>query len=225
VEFTVRFFCSVSFVSAGCLLAGFSMAAPVAEVLAVRGSVGVVTAGRNEALTVGQALEEGQEIRSASPGRAKLRFIDGSVVVVGDGSSLRIERFRLAANQPREASFVLDTGLVSQTVRPSTKGSWTVRTPSVVTAVRGTEFIVDVRSDQQTEVAVQSGAVAVEPAPDSVANRLGRSRGFSGQSGPPQVVLDRRNSGTTCSREGDCEASRPWSPDKLRAVNDRLSGV
>ena len=100
-----------------------------------------------------------------------------------------------------------------------------MRTPSVVTAVRGTEFIVDVRSDQQTEVAVQSGAVTVEPAPDSAVSRLGRSRGYAGQAGPPPVVLDRRNSGTTCSREGECQASRPWSPDKLKAVNDRLSGV
>ena len=112
----MRFFSSVSLVSAGCLLAGLSTAAPVAEVLAVRGSVGVVTAGRSVALSVGQALEEGQEIRSASPGRAKLRFIDGSVVVVGDGSSLRIERFRHAADQPREASLLLDAGPLSRTV-------------------------------------------------------------------------------------------------------------
>ena len=184
----------------------------------------LVTPARSSALAQGQQLEEGQEIRTLSPGRVKLRFVDGSVVVIGDASTLRIERFRAAPNQPREAGFVLDAGLISQTVRPSAQGTWTVRTPSVVTAVRGTEFIVEVRSDKLTEVAVQSGAVAVEAAPDSTVRRLGRSRGY-GQGEPPPLLLDQRNLGTTCTAEGVCEASRPWGADRLKAVTDRLAGV
>lgn len=208
-----------------------AFAAPVAEVVAIKGAAVLVSAGRTTALTAGTRVDEGQEIRSLNPGRVKLRFVDGSVVVIGDASSLRIETFRPpAGNAPRQAGFVLDTGLISQTVAPSALGSWTVRTSSVVTAVRGTQYLIEVKPDQTTEVSVQSGAVAVEPAP-AARSRRDKVRSMGGQAAtlheppPDPVLLNRANASTACTVDGECTPARAWSADRLQQAADRLAGV
>ena len=216
----------------GLLFCMAGWAAPVAEVIGLKGSALAVVDGRSSALAIGQKLDEGHEVRSLNPGRVKLRFVDGSVMVIGDASTLRIEKFRPASGGgSRIASFVLDLGLINQTVAPSTPGSWTVRTSSVVTAVRGTEYLIEVKADQSTEVSVRSGAVAVESTPSALARRRTRIRGMSGQpemvgSDVPQpVLLDRSNAGTVCNAEGVCAAATPWGADRLQSITDRLSGV
>jgi hypothetical protein len=213
-------------------LLGTAHAAPVAEVIALKGSAVVVAQGRQTPLAVGQMLDEGQQVQSQAPGRVKLRFVDGSVMVIGDSSTLRIEKFRPPqGSAQRVANFALDVGLISQTVAPATPGSWTVRTSSVVTAVRGTEYLIEVKPDQRTEVSVRSGAVAVESTPAAQQRRRTRIRGMSGQPEaagtdlPQPVVLDRSNAGTTCNAEGVCDAAKPWSAERLQQINDRLSGV
>lgn len=214
------------------IFAGHAGAAPVAEVIALKGTAVVVADGRSGALAVGQQVDEGQEIRSMNPGRVKLRFVDGSVVVIGDASTLRIERFRPASGStPRQAGFILDVGLISQTVAPSPLGAWTVRSSSVVTAVRGTQYLIEVRPDQTTEVSVQSGAVAVEATPAAQTRQEVRIRSMGGRAPTPPiapappVVLNRSNLGTLCTADGECAPARPWGADRLRQVNDRLSGV
>ena len=223
--------CAALICSAG-LSVGGAAAAPVAEVIALKGSAVVVTDGRSGALAIGQRVDEGQEIRSMNPGRVKLRFVDGSVLVIGDASTLRIERFRPASGStPRQAGFILDVGLISQTVAPSPLGAWTVRSSSVVTAVRGTQYLIEVRPDQTTEVSVQSGAVAVEATPVAQSRQEVRIRSMGGRAATqpitpaPPVVLDRSNLGTSCTVDGECAPARPWGADRLRQVTDRLSGV
>lgn len=194
-----------------------ALAEPVAEVVALRGFAQVVTAGRTTSLRVGARIGEGSEIRTATPGRAKLRFIDGSVMVLGDASRLKIEKFRPETDgRPRNANFLLDVGLLSQTVAPSTDGRWSVRTPSAVTAVRGTEYVVEVTPDRVTDVHVRSGAVSVEPV---------RKIRLRGEAAPPPMLLDRANLGTSCDAAGQCQASRVWKEERVRALLDRLDGV
>ncbi|GAP33808.1 FecR family protein [Piscinibacter sakaiensis] len=214
----------------GLVLSAAAGAAPIAEVVALKGEAVVVADGKTQALAVGSALDEGQVVRSMNPGRVKLRFVDGSVMVIGDGSTLRIERFKPAAGgKPRQAGFVLDVGLISQTVAPSGAGSWTVRTSSVVTAVRGTQYLVEVRPDQSTDVSVQTGAVVVETAQEASERRRARLRGAGSQEmaidmrPPAPVTLDRANAGTNCNAEGECSGSRPWTPERLRAASERLA--
>lgn len=227
----MRRWIQVAALAAGLSAVAAVPAAPVAEVVAIKGAAVLVSAGRTTALAVGTKVDEGQEIRSMDPGRVKLRFVDGSVVVVGDSSALRIERFRPpAGTTPRQAGFVLDTGLISQTVAPSALGSWTVRTSSVVTAVRGTQYLIEVKADQSTEVSVQSGAVAVEAAP-AARSRLARVRSLSGQPvsanepPPDPVLLNRANATTACTADGECSPARPWSPERQQQAAERLSGV
>lgn len=207
------------------LLPAAALAGPVAEVVGVRGEAVSMVGSQATPLTIGTKLEEAAVIRTGSPGRVKLRFIDGSVIVVSDASSLKIEQYRVSEQEKRrDAGFVLDIGLISQTVAPAKGGSWSVRTPTAVTAVRGTEYMVEVRPDLGTEVSVQSGEVAVEPfsAPSPSGSR---KRSLAPSHDAANVLLNGQNFGTTCNASGACEPSRVWKEERIQALKDRISGV
>jgi hypothetical protein len=185
-------------------------AATVGEVQAVRGSATALFNGQSIPLAPGSKIESGSEIQTAAQGRLKIRFIDGSVVILSDGSTLRVTDFVVNENSRRKsARFELDIGLISQRVAPSENGSWNVKTPTVVTAVRGTEYIIEVKPDKGTDVSIQSGAVSV--------NSLKKTRALP-------VILKTTNAGTNCDSEGTCSAAKEWNEERLKAVQDRLGG-
>lgn len=206
-----------------------ALAGEVAKVVALRGDAIVTQSGRASKLAVGAAIEEGAVIRTGTPGRVKLKFIDGSVVVIGDASSFKVDNMSLdEEGRRREAGFVLDIGLISQSVAPARDGSWAVRTPTAVTAVRGTEYVVEVRPDLATEVNIRSGEVVVEPVqqPGKRGARMRSIRTFDATAeGRASVVLGHEKLGTSCSLEGICEPAKMWGDARLKAVQDRLSGV
>lgn len=180
----------------------------IGEVLALKGEAW----SDGQALKPGDRLQAGATLRTGQPGRLRLRFEDGSVLVLSDRSELRLERYEQPPGGARQASLWLQLGLIGQTVRPQAGGSWQVRTPSAVTAVRGTEFVVEVDSRQKTAVHVQSGEVAVEP--------LGglRLRGAS----PPSRRLNEARQGTDCDPEQGCSEVKAWSEQRVQALRERL---
>ncbi|CAN5246283.1 hypothetical protein BH11PSE10_BH11PSE10_02150 [soil metagenome] len=201
--------------AAGLMLTAAAGAEPVCEVLAVRGEATVAT----KALAVGDKLERGAELRTGAEGRVRLRFNDGSTVVVSDRSVLRIERFQIEpGGRNRDASLLLEIGLIGQKVTPSTGGAWEVRTPTAVTAVRGTEFIVEVGTDLATEVNVQSGKVEVE-AVQSAAG--GGTRSLRPRS---RVLLEAPSASTKCKPTTGCSAVAVWTPERSQRMQDRLAG-
>lgn len=209
-----------------CTASSLCLAEIVGEVLGVKGSVTIITAGTLTPAAVGSRIESGAEVRTGKPGRVKLRFIDGSVLVVSDGSTLKVEKY-LVKDGKRDAGFVLDVGLISQSVVPSSTGSWTVRTPTAVTAVRGTEYMVEVTPDKATAVNVQSGNVAVTPG--SMSQEAGadghRKRSLMLNYEGLTVVLDRPDMGTVCGTDGKCSNSKAWEADRINKMKDRCTGV
>ncbi|WP_083748780.1 FecR domain-containing protein [Pelomonas sp. KK5] len=196
--------------SAAVLLGLPVLAAPVAEVTAVRGAAST----GSKALALGDKLDRGAEVKTGADGRVRLKFIDGSTLVVSDNSEMRIEAFEMKADQKQRdsASIVLQAGLIGQKVAPSTNGSWEVRTPTAVTAVRGTEFIVEVDDNMATAVNVSSGKVEVDPVPTrSLHQRGGR------------VSLGTPAAGTMCNLASGCSESSAWSPDRVKRTQERLS--
>jgi len=193
------------------LAPALALAAPVAEVVGVRGNVTLVQNGTQVAPAKGAQVEDGAEIRTTA-GRLKLRFIDGSVVIVGDNSVFRVKGFSTSGNQRQSADLALDAGLISQVVAKADGGSWTVRTPTVVTAVRGTEYIIDVESDATTNVIVRSGKVLVKPTNAKQTRSLPK-------------LLKSPNSGVMCNLQGECLNTRQTSYDRLQALEERLSGL
>jgi hypothetical protein len=190
-------------------LVAVAQAAPVCEVAALSGEA----KSGGQALKVGDKLEAGAEVTTSAKGRMRLRCVDGSSIVLGDGTTLKLAEFKPAADgQPRAATLVLSLGVIGQKVAPG--GSWEVRTPSAVTAVRGTEFLVEVSGEQATAVLVQTGEVAVEG--------TAKTRGI----GPRKPIqLNPDVAGTQCSVAGGCAAAAAWTPERIRAMQDKLTGI
>lgn len=205
------------------LLAAVPLAAraQACEVAALAGEAARVVAGQAQPLKVGEAVGEGVQLRTGANGRVRLRCPDGSSLVVGDRSQLTLTKLNLGAGGAgygaRDVSLLLERGLLGQKVAPSAAGKWEVRTPSAVTAVRGTEFLVEVGDNEQTSVHVQSGQVAVLPGPRAA----GRTRGLGAQL---PVVVERAG-GTDCDVSQGCTASTPWPAERVRSAMDRLAGV
>lgn len=209
---------------AAMMMVSLAARAQACEVAALAGDATRVVAGRAQPLKLGEPVGEGAQLRTGDSGRVRLRCPDGSSLVVGDRSQLTLTKLNLGtggtpgyADGARDVSLMLERGLLGQKVTPSGSGKWEVRTPSAVTAVRGTEFLVEVGDNEQTSVHVQSGQVAVLPGPRAA----GRTRGLGAQL---PVVVDRAG-GTECDVSQGCAAATPWPADKVRAVLDRLSGV
>jgi len=188
-----------------------AFAEPVAEVSGLRGQATLVQDGSSTPIAKGTQVEAGSAIRTAK-GRVKLRFVDGSVVIIGDNSVFKVTAFESEGGQRKDAKLSLDVGLVSQTVTKANGAGWLVRTPTLVTAVRGTEFIVDVASDATTSVVIRSGKVIVKPTNAKKTRSLPK-------------LLKKPDSGVMCNLEGECLNTRQTSYDRLKAFEDRLSGV
>lgn len=187
------------------------LAQPVCEVVALSGDAQRLD---GKPLAAGDRLEVGTQLRTGPGGRVRLRFADGSVLVLADRSQLRLQAFTAAPGQPRVAEFVLDMGLVGQRVAPSANGSWQVRTPTAVTAVRGTEFSVEVNEERATAVHVKTGEVDVEPAGP-------QTRGIK----PRQPVrLQRGLNGTQCDGS-QCSAAVAWGAERVQRVEQRLGSL
>ncbi|MEO6278862.1 FecR domain-containing protein [Roseateles sp.] len=193
------------------LLSSAAFAQQACEVVAVSGDAQRID---GKALAVGDKLDVGTTLRTGTAGRVRLKFIDGSVLVLADKSQLRIESFSAGSTKPREAELLLELGLIGQRVNPSVGGSWKVRTPTAVTAVRGTEFTVEVGDDRATAVLVKTGEVDVEPI------------GPQTRSVKPRypVRLAKTNSGTRCDAK-DCSDVMTWTADKVQRVEQRLGSL
>lgn len=193
------------------LLSSAALAQQACEVMAVSGEA---QRADGKALAVGDKLEVGTVLRTGAGGRVRLKFGDGSVLVLADRSQLRIEAFSAPAGQSRTAEFLLETGLVGQRVTPSAGGHWKVRTPTAVTAVRGTEFSVEVGDDNATAVHVKTGEVDVEPTGP-------QTRGIKPRY---PVRLQKTLNGTHCDAS-QCAAAMAWTADKVQRVEQRLGSL
>ncbi|MBW8845121.1 MAG: FecR domain-containing protein [Burkholderiales bacterium] len=193
------------------LLCSGAFAEQACEVLAVSGEAQRVD---GKALAVGDKLDVGTTLRTGAAGRVRLRFGDGSVLVLADKSQLRIDAYSAGTAKPREAEFMLELGLVGQKVSPVAGGTWKVRTPTAVTAVRGTEFIVEVGDDRATAVHVKTGEVDVEP--------IGaQTRGIKPRY---PVRLAKTLNGTQCDAK-ECTAPIAWAAEKVQRIEQRLGSL
>jgi hypothetical protein len=174
-------------------------------------------------LRPGLRLQAGDELRTGAQGRVRLRCSDGSAVSVANQSRWRIERFEAEPGQGRWASFWLKAGLIGQTVSPSPGGRWQVRTPTAVTAVRGTAYLVEVGADQSTDVQVTEGEVAVAPlgAPAAAASAPDEAYASKALAAViPALTLVAAQAPLRCGPTA-CTA-QPDDPERLKAWRQRL---
>src|SRR6185369_16286818 len=136
------------------------------SVVSLEGTVDIGRAGTFSPAEVGSAIRQGDTIRTGTPGRARLLFVDDSVINIGDGSTLVIDETVFNAGTGAASTLMHLLGgkvraLVSDYYSGG-QGSYQIETKTAVSGVRGTEFIMAYDSRTQlSEVLGLGGAVAV----------------------------------------------------------------
>lgn len=107
-------------------------------------------------ISVGQRLDAGDQLKTADGSRATVAFDDGSRVELNPGAA-----FTLQQSGPAAAEIKLSIGSLRAWVTKSLSRRFSVRTPTAVCSVRGTEFAVEVGERGDTNVQMFSGLLAV----------------------------------------------------------------
>ena len=105
-------------------------------------------------------LDEGDRVTTGDDSSADISLDGGSLIHLEANTDFTIEKTARS-----QSSFSLAFGSILAKIQKLGSQSLTVRTPSAVAAVRGTEFGVDAAADQQTHVGVfDEGRVEVKGA-------------------------------------------------------------
>ena len=134
------------------LLAAWWLAMPtwadVGQIKVVKGQVSVDRKGQSLPAQVGMLLESADVVKTGADGSVGITMKDNSLLSAGPNSILSLDQFEFdpTTNQGRfDARLQRGTlAVVSGRIAKKTPQAMTVRTPSAVLGVRGTEFVVSV---------------------------------------------------------------------------------
>lgn len=129
-----------------------------AKVVSLNGSARVGT--RN--LEPGDSLAVGEVIVTEEGTGVKLLLSDDTIIDLGPRTTFRVERYEGSGGN-REVGMALGTGRARASVRKKLEGKSRIRfrTKASVLAVRGTEWLVEVRGGRET-IVVKEGELAAE---------------------------------------------------------------
>jgi hypothetical protein len=123
-----------------------AVADDVGVVKVSRGDVSIERAGRRLLAQVGTRIVEGDVVATGLDGSVGITFRDNSLLSMGPGSSLVIERYAFDSTTHKgvfESSLQRGTlAAVSGKIAKQSPDAMKVRTPAAVLGVRGTEFVV-----------------------------------------------------------------------------------
>jgi len=175
----------------------------------IQGRVSVERADGGETPAgLGTQVFQGDVVRTARNGRATLLFEDGSVMNLGPGTVLRVSK--LVYDEQRgiaQAAYDLAVGTIMSVVGSlfgsREQASYTINSPTMVSGVRGTTFVVKVEQDPAggyiTTVAGVDGQVFVQ----------GRTSGEF-ELGPGEY--------STAGPDGDAAPPLPMSPGEIEEL-------
>jgi len=130
-----------------CFAAGV-WAGEVGQIKAATGSVFLERQGQRLPAILGMPVQESDTLVTGVDGSAGVTFAENSVLSVGPGSVLAIERYAFDStthNGHFDASLKKGTlAVISGKMVKQSPDAMRVRTPSSIMGVRGTEFVVKV---------------------------------------------------------------------------------
>ena len=134
----------------GCtLLFGFAAvagAAEIGQIKVTKGEVGIERQGKTLPAAVGLRLQTADVIRTGADGSVGITMDDDSLLSAGPNSVLSLDRyvFDSTTNGGRfDASLNKGTlAVISGRIAKQSPDAMTVRTPTAILGVRGTEFVV-----------------------------------------------------------------------------------
>jgi hypothetical protein len=123
--------------------------ADIGQIKTVKGQVTVERKGADRPGQIGLLLEPLDVVKTGADGSVGITMRDNSLLSAGPNSILSLDRFEFDASgsQPGRFQAGLQRGtllVVSGRIAKQVPPSMTVRTPSAVLGVRGTEFAVEV---------------------------------------------------------------------------------
>ena len=155
-----------------------------------RGLVEIQTDGTWQVVSEDAILTKGSRLRTASFSSVLLKFPDGSSAQIGPDSEISIEKLTVDPdNGTREISLMQWSGESTHTVVPidSAAPNYRVDTPSASGQVKGTQFHVQVVTDQ-TVWMVNDGAVEVSGAGAAVQVGAGEMTSVTADEPPADPV-------------------------------------
>lgn len=179
---TTRFSTCVALV----LLLWSCLSFAAATTQAVSGEVQVAPAkGEYGTLAFGQRVETGATIKTGGNGRVVLRFDDGQMVSISEGSLFVITDYKFNAHKPADSSFAVSLfkgGMraVTGAIGEANKNNVTIKTQVATVGIRGTDF--QLYMDSKLYINVLSGAI--------VATNEGGATVFDAKSQPTGQVLN-----------------------------------
>jgi hypothetical protein len=133
-------------VSAALCLAMAASAAEIGQIKVSKGQVTIGREGRTLPGTIGSRLQPGDIVSTGVDGSVGITMDDDSLLSAGPSSVLSLDRyvFDPTTNQGRlDASLNKGTlAVISGRIAKQSPDAMTVRTPTAVLGVRGTEFVV-----------------------------------------------------------------------------------
>jgi hypothetical protein len=141
----------------------------IARVSFYIGEVGARKSGTEEwgAVVLKQPLFSGDAVRTAAESRLEIKLDEESVVRIGENSELEITKPNLMNLAGGETQAKLKKGKIWSNVRRMAEDQrrMTVSTPTVVAAIRGTVFRIDIPEDDLTVLRVYEGSVEARENP------------------------------------------------------------
>ena len=177
-------------IGSGALAPAGAQPAPAGTVDALVGTAVVTRHATGEAgpVAVGDALFEGDRIRTETGSRLRLTLRDGSVLTCGEATGLTMDR-ALYAPEPASRSYLVRVsfGIVRAMVELlATPVAFEMQTNTAVISVRGTEWIAETQRAATAVVALE-GEVAVRNVDPAVPGTvtLGPGEGVTVTAGAP----------------------------------------
>ena len=128
------------------LLAASVSAADIGQIKVSNGQVTVERKGESRPGSVGTRLESSDVLKTGADGSVGITMRDNSLLSAGPNSILALERFDFdpTSSQGRFDAQLQKGSLavISGSIAKQSPESMTVRTPSAILGVRGTEFVV-----------------------------------------------------------------------------------
>ena len=183
------------------LAAGF-----VGQAVKTLGDVRISREGADITAGPGTALQLGDVIKTGAGARLRLRLVDGSILTLGENTSLSIDIFAVdGTNKSRTVVMTLLNGIVNAAAAKSgeDKFDYQIKTANAYSAVRGTKWIVGSR-DGVTGVYVLNGQV-----------ELGAGAG--------KPVLIPAGSWSSADAQGKLSPIAPTTPEMLQVLLDATS--
>jgi hypothetical protein len=179
-------------------------AAFVAQAVKTRGDIRITRDGGDMPCGQGTALQLGDVIKTGPGARLRLRFVDGSILTLGENTKLSVDLFAVdAANKSRPGVMTVLEGIVNAAAAKSgeNKFDYQIKTDIGYSAVRGTRWIVGFQQALMT-VYVLNGTVEM---------------GVEG--GKPPVLINTGQWGSI-DAAGALSPVQPTTPEMLKPVLD-----